>query len=121
MRNLTFLLFVCIFSVYSENMHSQTAKVNISVKKITIGSFINQVEKQTDRYSFDNMPFGEIVKKLEIYYDVKIEVKSSRLKAFKFSGKFRQIDGVESILRIIQKVHPLVFYKNDKWNRTIIE
>jgi transmembrane sensor len=72
-------------------------------------------------YSFDNMPFGEIVKKLEIYYDVKIEVKSSRLKAFKFSGKFRQIDGVESILRIIQKVHPLVFYKNDKWNRIIIE
>lgn len=48
MRNLTFLLFVCIFSVYSENMQSQTAKVNINVKKITIGSFINQVEKQTD-------------------------------------------------------------------------
>src|SRR5574344_884505 len=72
-------------------------------------------------YSFDDMPFGEIVKKLEIYYDIKIMVKNPRLNVYKFSGKFRQIDGVESILRIMQKVHPFAYSKDDKLNRIMIE
>ena len=72
-------------------------------------------------YSFDDLPFGEIVKKLEIYYDIKIVMKNSKLKSFKFSGKFRQIDGVESILRIMQRVHTFAYIKDDKLNQITIQ
>jgi len=48
MRISAFLLFVCVFSSYAGTMNSQTAKVNINGNKLTVGSFINQVEKQTN-------------------------------------------------------------------------
>ncbi|MDR2679385.1 MAG: FecR domain-containing protein, partial [Tannerella sp.] len=44
-------------------------------------------------YAFDNVPFGEMVKKLELYYDVTITVKNKSLENYRFNGKFRQRDG----------------------------
>src|SRR5574344_986657 len=48
MRISAFLLFVCVFSSYAGTMNSQPAKVNINGNTIRLGSFINQVEKQTN-------------------------------------------------------------------------
>lgn len=47
MRISTLFMFVCIFSSYASNISSQTAKVNITNARMTIGAFINQVEKET--------------------------------------------------------------------------
>ncbi len=47
MRISTLLLFVCIFASYASNASSQTAKVNITNDRMTIGTFIKKVEKET--------------------------------------------------------------------------
>lgn len=71
-------------------------------------------------YAFDDVTFDEIVKKLELYYDVTILVKNPNLDVYKFSGKFRQRDGVESVLRTLQKVKSFSFVKDEDRNQITI-
>ncbi len=71
-------------------------------------------------YAFDDVSFGDIVKKLELYYDMDICIQNSTVGAYRFSGKFRQRDGVENVLRALQKVHPFSYAKDDKRNRITI-
>jgi len=111
----------------SDESHSIFMKPNEKVE-LRNGHFIKHSFTKTDfllwkdgLYSFDDLPFVDIIKKLEIYYDIKIVVKNAKLKSFKFSGKFRQIDGVESILRIMQQVHPFAYTKDDKLNQITVQ
>ena len=67
-------------------------------------------------YTFDNAPFAQIIKKLELYYDVTIQVESPALLEFRYTGKFRQRDGVNEILRMIQKIHKFKIAKNEDEN-----
>lgn len=67
-------------------------------------------------YSFNDLPLSEIARILELYYDVTIIIKNDRLKSFKYTGKFRQRDGVENVLQKLQKVYPFTFYKDEKMN-----
>lgn len=48
MRVSTFLLFLCVFTSFAATTRSQNAKVNIAGNNLTIGTFIDEVEKQTD-------------------------------------------------------------------------
>lgn len=56
-------------------------------------------------YSFEREKFGKIINKLELYYDTRIIVKDKEILDFIYTGKFRQQDGIDEILRIIQKIH----------------
>lgn len=47
MRLSTLGLFACAFASYAADMDAQTAKVNITNSRMTIGAFIEQVEKET--------------------------------------------------------------------------
>ncbi len=47
MRISTLFLFICILASYASNANSQTAKVNITNTRMTIGNFIKQVENET--------------------------------------------------------------------------
>lgn len=47
MRISILFLFVSILASYASNVNSQTAKVNITNARMTIGAFIRQVEKET--------------------------------------------------------------------------
>ena len=67
-------------------------------------------------YAFDDIPFKEIVRKLELYYDITIALENEKLAEYKFSGKFRQRDGVVSALRTFQKVYYFRFNKDDEQN-----
>lgn len=67
-------------------------------------------------YVFDDVPFSTIIKKLELYYDVTIILENRQLDRYRFSGKFRQRDGVESVLAILQKVRYFSFVKDDDRN-----
>lgn len=67
-------------------------------------------------YAFDDLPFSEIVKKLELYYDISIIVNNNSIRNYKFSGKFRQRDGVERALQTLQKIHRFSFTKDDERN-----
>ncbi|MDR2917023.1 MAG: FecR family protein [Tannerella sp.] len=67
-------------------------------------------------YAFDDLPFSEIIKKLELYYDITIIVNNNNIRNFKFSGKFRQRDGVDRVLQTLQKIHQFSFTKDDDKN-----
>lgn len=71
-------------------------------------------------YAFDEVPFEDIIKKFELYYDIVITVNNSHLMKYKFSGKFRQSDGVESALRILRKVYYFTYIKDEEKNSIII-
>ena len=47
MKLSTLGLFACAFATYAADMDAQTAKVNITNSRMTIGAFIEQVEKET--------------------------------------------------------------------------
>lgn len=71
-------------------------------------------------YAFDDVPFEDIIKKFELYYDIVITVNNSKLMKYKFSGKFRQRDGVESVLRTLRKVYYFTYIKDEENNNIII-
>jgi ferric-dicitrate binding protein FerR (iron transport regulator) len=64
-------------------------------------------------YSFVNEPLTSVIQKLERYYNVKIEVANPAMFNYEFTGKFRQQDGVDMILRIIQRIHPFEFERKE--------
>jgi ferric-dicitrate binding protein FerR (iron transport regulator) len=67
-------------------------------------------------YAFDNVPFGEMAKKLELYYDVTITVNNKNLENYRFNGKFRQRDGIESVLKTLMKIRKFTYTKNEERN-----
>ena len=71
---------------------------------------------RTGIYSFDDVTFSEMVKKLELYYDVTIHVNNNELIKNKFTAKFRQRDGIESVLRTLQKAYSFRFEKDEEKN-----
>lgn len=67
-------------------------------------------------YSFNDLPLSEIAGILELYYDVTIIIKNNQLKSFKYTGKFRQRDGVDNVLQKLQKVYPFTCHKDESTN-----
>lgn len=70
-------------------------------------------------YSFNNELLINILKKLELYYDVKIVVQDPSIFKWEYTGKFRQRDGIDKILQMIQRIHKFTIRK-DEVNNTII-
>jgi ferric-dicitrate binding protein FerR (iron transport regulator) len=71
-------------------------------------------------YSFEDEPFGNILKKLELYYDITIEVKEPSMLQWRYTVKFRQRDGIDEILRLLQRIHPFRLVKDREENRITI-
>lgn len=69
-------------------------------------------------YSFDNELLIDILKKLELYYNVKIIVEDPSIFQWAYTGKFRQQDGIDEILHVIHKIHKFTI-KKDKENNII--
>jgi ferric-dicitrate binding protein FerR (iron transport regulator) len=67
-------------------------------------------------YSFKDEPLINIIRKLELYFDIKIVVEDPFIYTWEYTGKFRQRDGVDGILRIIQKIHPFKIEKDEENN-----
>ncbi|MDD3560476.1 DUF4974 domain-containing protein, partial [Petrimonas mucosa] len=66
--------------------------------------------------SFENERLIDIIEKLQLYYDVKIIVKDPEIFNVRYTGKFRQRDGIDEILRIIQKIQKFTIEKERKTN-----
>lgn len=69
-------------------------------------------------YSFDNETLENIVRQLELYYNVEIHITNPALAKVRYTCKFRQRDGIEEIIHIIQKIHHFKI-KIDKDKNTI--
>jgi len=68
-------------------------------------------------YSFDNERLIDIMQKLELYYDITIKVKDPEIFNVTYTGKFRQRDGIDEILRILQIIQPFKIEKDRENNR----
>ena len=53
--------------------------------------------------AFNNKTLEDILQSLEKYFDVRIQISHSSLPQRTYTGKFRQSDGVEYALRVLQK------------------
>ncbi len=71
--------------------------------------------------SFDNETFPEMVKKLELYFDLKIFVKNDKIVNYRCTGKFRTKDGVEHILKVLKLKNEFIYEIDYKRNIITIE
>lgn len=67
-------------------------------------------------YTFNNERLLDIIEKLQLYFDVKIVVKDPGIFNVRYTGKFRQRDGIDEILRIIQKIQKFRVQKDTENN-----
>lgn len=93
-------------------------QITIKAEEIVIGKIKNPdyFLWKSGVYSFDNESLKCILRKIELYYDTTILVKDSTQFNVRYTGKFRQQDGVDEILRVIQKVYPFRIEKDIQKN-----
>ena len=70
---------------------------------------------------FFDEPVGKMIEKLELYYDIKIDVQNKELLKNKYSGKFRTKDGVEHVLKVLQLNNNFSYIKNNDLNLITIK
>jgi transmembrane sensor len=71
-------------------------------------------------YVFKKQKLGKIIEKLELYFDVNIVVQNPEILDYEYVGKFRQRDGILTILQIIQKIHKFKIERDDDLNQIIL-
>ena len=67
-------------------------------------------------YAFEHEPLISILKKLELYYDVKIIVEDPSIFNDTYTGKFRQRDSLDDVFRILQQIREFKISKNTERN-----
>lgn len=67
-------------------------------------------------YAFEDEPLIDILKKMELYYDVKILVKDTSLFKETYTGKFRQRDSLDDVFRVLQNIRKFHVRKNAENN-----
>jgi len=82
---------------------------NVSISEITNP---NHFLWKDGIYCFENERLLDIIEKLQLYYDVTIRVEDPEIFNVRYTGKFRQRDGIDEILRIIRKIHPFHIVKD---------
>ncbi len=66
--------------------------------------------------SFDHERVEDILKKLELYYDIEIDNRNRRINNMRYTGKFRTKDGVEHVLKVLQVPTGLHYIKDNEKN-----
>lgn len=70
---------------------------------------------------FNNETVKTIMDKLQLYYDIRIDIQNIALLNNYYSGKFRTKDGVEQVLKVLQIEHKFSYTKNNELNLITIE
>ncbi len=72
-------------------------------------------------YCFDDIPLSELFAKLEKYYNVEIVVENKDILSYRCTGKFKERDGIEHILKVIQKDYKFTYKIDVEQNRITIK
>lgn len=70
--------------------------------------------------AFEAEKVRDIFSKLELYFDVKMEVRNTRILDYPYTGKFRTKDGVEHVLKVLQLRHKFTYTKDNETNTIVI-
>lgn len=99
---------------YRLRPNQQIIETRTGYEVSTIGE--NPVMWKEGLYAFKKQPLKAILTKLELYYDVKIIVRDPAILNCEYTGKFRQRDGIMEVLRLVRKIHPFKFDKDEDTN-----
>jgi ferric-dicitrate binding protein FerR (iron transport regulator) len=93
-------------------------EVTIEGDKMTVGNITdpNYFLWTKGIYSFDNENLENIVKKLELYYDIRINIEDAAMRQWRYTVKFRQRDGINEILHLMQRIHKFKIKKDEEKN-----
>ena len=112
-------------SVNSSNTYKMKPGEQI---RLVSGKYISTGIKDMDYFKwkegllcFTNSPIEEIIHKLCLYYDVKIEVAALPFLKESYSGKFRVKDGVEHVLKVLQLEHKFSYKIDNELNLITIK
>ena len=97
--------------------------VNLSNGEVKVAPIedLNQFLWKDGIIYFDNLSFSEMITKLELYFDISIEVKSKNILAYHCTGKFRTKDGIEHILEVLKLRNKFNYNIDYKLNKITIE
>lgn len=121
----------------SINLLTNSAKEEKTITRLTKGKYFsmengkyrtgemssnNALAWMQGIYYFDDVPFKELLDKIALYYNYKITVKNPKiLENYRCTGKFKDLDGIEHILKVIQKDHPFKYDIDNEHNKITIE
>lgn len=95
-----------------------TQNNQVKIKQI---SDYNYFKWRDGLFCFENETVESLIEKLQLYYDVTIEVHRPTLLKHRYSGKFRIKDGIEHVLKVLQLKHKFTYTKNEEKNLIIIK
>lgn len=117
---------VDVSSIENKNNHI-VLKAKEKVSEVN-GLLHKQAIDNLDRFRWkdgliclDDVPFEALMKKFSLYYDIRIEIENSTVQDYRCTGKFRQSDGIEYALKVIQKDLKFKFIRNDETNTITIK
>lgn len=84
-------------------------------------SDLNYFKWKEGLFCFENETIEALIEKLQLYYDIRIEVQNKALLQNRYSGKFRIKDGIEHVLRVLQLKHTFTYTKDEENNLIVIK
>ena len=70
---------------------------------------------------FEDETIESLMEKLELYYDITIDVRRSALLQHRYTGTFRIKDGIDHVLKVLQLKHRFSYTKDDDKNLIVIK
>jgi len=68
----------------------------------------------------DDERFEDLIGKFSLYFDIKIQIENPKLLDYQCTGKFRQSDGVDYALKVLQTEMKFNYTRNNELNEIII-
>lgn len=88
-----------------------------SLKEVDVES---EIAWKDDQFIFRNILFPELAKRLERWYDVKLNYSDERLLNYKFTGKFKNQETIWQVLDALKLIAPIDYQKTTFREFTII-
>lgn len=85
------------------------------LSKKTISDY-NYFKWKDGLFCFEKETIENLIKKMQLYYDVTIKVERPALLQYRYSGKFRIKDGIEHVLKVLQLKHKFTYEKDENTN-----
>lgn len=98
----------------------KVSEVNGALKKAPIDN-LDRFRWKDGLICLDDVPFANLMKMFSLYYDVQVMIDNPRVLDYRCTGKFRQSDGVEYALKVIQKDLKFSFTRDNESNTITIK
>lgn len=99
--------------------HEKVTEINGTLRKDTISN-MEHLRWREGLICLDDEPFYSLMKKFSVYYGIDIFIKNNSVSKYRCTGKFRQTDGIEYALRVLQKDVSFKYIRDDDLNTITI-